>query len=61
VLYRISRSTGAEEAETFNYYAGFAAAYPFDQPVQLAADPGSGMIIREAVGVVGAIIRGTPR
>jgi aldehyde dehydrogenase (NAD+) len=56
VLYRISRSTGAEEAETFSYYAGFAEAYPFDQPVQLAADPGSGMIIREAVGVVGAII-----
>jgi aldehyde dehydrogenase (NAD+) len=56
VLYQVSRSTGTDEAGTFNYYAGFAGAYPFDQPVQLAADPGSGTVIREPVGVVGAII-----
>jgi aldehyde dehydrogenase (NAD+) len=56
VLYGIARSCGTEEAETFNYYAGFAAAYPFDEAVRLAADPGFGMIVREAVGVVGAII-----
>jgi aldehyde dehydrogenase (NAD+) len=56
VLYRISQGTGAEEADTFNYYAGFAASYPFEEAVPLTADPGFGLVVREPVGVVGAII-----
>jgi betaine-aldehyde dehydrogenase len=44
-------------AGTYEYYAGLAATYPFEEPKQ--PGPGSGkvgMLVREPVGVVAAII-----
>ena len=56
VLYTIAQSAGADEAETFNYYAGLAGSFPFEEPVQVAAPGEFGLIVREPVGVVGAIV-----
>ena len=56
VLYSIAQSAGADEAETFNYYAGLAGSFPFEEPVEVAAPGEFGLIVREPVGVVGAIV-----
>jgi aldehyde dehydrogenase (NAD+) len=42
-------------AETVEYYAGIADVYPFEEPA-VPARGGFGLLVREPVGVVGAII-----
>jgi len=43
-------------AATFGFYAGLADTFPFEEPATPSAGGEFGLIVREAVGVVGAII-----
>lgn len=43
-------------AGTFDFYAGLADTYPFDEVIPPTSAPGYGILSREPVGVVGAII-----
>jgi aldehyde dehydrogenase (NAD+) len=56
VLFRIAEGAGRDAADTFDYYAGLADSYPFEQPAQPTAGGEFGLIVREPVGVVGAIV-----
>jgi aldehyde dehydrogenase (NAD+) len=56
VLHRIAKYAGAGAAGTFEYYAGLAGTFPFEEPAQPTAGGEFGLIVREPVGVVGAII-----
>jgi aldehyde dehydrogenase (NAD+) len=56
VLFRIAKWAGPDAAGTFDYYAGLAETYPFEEPAQPTAGGDFGLIVREPVGVVGAII-----
>ena len=55
VLHAIARRTGAGAARTFEFYAGLADTYPFEEPATPTVGE-FGLIVREPVGVVGAII-----
>jgi aldehyde dehydrogenase (NAD+) len=55
VLHKIARHGGAGAAATFEFYAGLAETYPFEEPATPTAGE-FGLIVREQVGVVGAII-----
>ena len=55
VLAAIARHSGAGSAQTFGYYAGLADTFPFEEPAKPSAGD-FGLIVREPVGVVGAII-----
>jgi aldehyde dehydrogenase (NAD+) len=55
VLHAIARRTGAGAARTFEFYAGLADTYPFEEPATPTVGA-FGLIVREPVGVVGAII-----
>jgi aldehyde dehydrogenase (NAD+) len=55
VLHRIALAVGSGAAGTFDYYAGLADTYAWEEVAQPSA-PGFGLIVREPVGVVGAII-----
>jgi acyl-CoA reductase-like NAD-dependent aldehyde dehydrogenase len=46
----------AGAAATFDYYAGLADSYPFEEPATPTAGGKFGLLVREPVGVVGAII-----
>src|SRR6201999_2085847 len=54
----IGRARGAAEATagTFEYYAGLADTFPFEEEKQPTAGGEFGLLVREPVGVVGAII-----
>jgi acyl-CoA reductase-like NAD-dependent aldehyde dehydrogenase len=55
VLHAIARGAGTGAEQTFNAFAALADTYPFEEP----AKPSSGkfgLLIREPVGVVGAIV-----
>lgn len=54
VVYAHARNSAENAAAVFDYYAGLAGTFPFEEVV--AARGGSGTVIREPVGVVGAII-----
>ena len=56
VLHVIARGSANGSARTFEYYAGLADTYPFEEPAQPTAGGEFGLIVREPVGVVGAII-----
>ena len=56
VLYKIAQYAGRGAASTFDYYAGLASTFPFEEPAQPTAGGQFGLIVREAVGVVGAIV-----
>jgi aldehyde dehydrogenase (NAD+) len=56
VLHAIAKYSGAGSARTFEYYAGLADTFPFEEPAQPTAGGKFGLIVREPVGVVGAII-----
>jgi aldehyde dehydrogenase (NAD+) len=56
VLFRIAKGAGRDAADTFDYYAGLADSYPFEQRAQPTAGGEFGLIVREPVGVVGAIV-----
>jgi acyl-CoA reductase-like NAD-dependent aldehyde dehydrogenase len=55
VLHAIARGAGAGAAKTFEYYAGLAETYPFEQETQTSVGE-FGLLVREPVGVVGAIV-----
>jgi aldehyde dehydrogenase (NAD+) len=56
VLHAIAQHFGAFAASLFDYYAGLADTYPFEEPVMPTAGGSFGILAREPVGVVGAII-----
>ena len=55
-LHSIARFGGLMAAGTFDYYAELAEIYPFEQPVVPTMGGEFGLLVREPVGVVGAII-----
>jgi acyl-CoA reductase-like NAD-dependent aldehyde dehydrogenase len=55
VLHAIAKYAGIGGAATFDYYAGLADTYPFEEPATPSAGA-FGLLVREPVGVVGAII-----
>jgi acyl-CoA reductase-like NAD-dependent aldehyde dehydrogenase len=54
-LYSVAKHAAAGAARTFRFYAGLAATYPFEEPATPMAGE-FGLLVREPVGVVGAII-----
>jgi aldehyde dehydrogenase (NAD+) len=56
VLHSIAQYAGGGAAGTFDYYAGLADTFPFEEPATPTAGGAFGLIVREPVGVVGAII-----
>jgi acyl-CoA reductase-like NAD-dependent aldehyde dehydrogenase len=54
-LYQMARRGAAGVASVFDYYAGLAQTFPFEERAQPAMGE-FGLLVREAVGVVGAII-----
>jgi acyl-CoA reductase-like NAD-dependent aldehyde dehydrogenase len=55
VLQSIALLTAQGEANMFDYYAGLASTFPFEEQHQPTLG-GFGLLVREPVGVVGAII-----
>ena len=55
VLYSIARHSAGGAADSFEYYAGLADTYPFEERAQPSVGK-FGLLVREPVGVVGAII-----
>ena len=55
VLHRIARWAGAGAAQVFDFYAGTADTFEWEQEAT-PSQPGFGLLVREPVGVVGAII-----
>jgi aldehyde dehydrogenase (NAD+) len=55
VLHAIARFGGAGAQVTFNAFADLAATFPFEEPAKPEAGE-FGLLVREPVGVVGAII-----
>lgn len=55
VLHKISQTISAREASAFETYASLADTFPFEEQVEPTAGE-FGLIVREPVGVVGAII-----
>jgi aldehyde dehydrogenase (NAD+) len=56
VLYKVAQRSALGAAGTFEYYAGLADTYPFEELAQPTAGGQFGLLVREPVGVVGAII-----
>ena len=56
VLHAVSRRAGTGAARTFDYYAGLADSFAFEEPATPTAGGKFGLLVREPVGVVGAII-----
>jgi acyl-CoA reductase-like NAD-dependent aldehyde dehydrogenase len=54
-LYSFAKDVSLRAAETFEYYAGLADTFPFEEPATPTAGE-FGLLVREPVGVVGAII-----
>jgi acyl-CoA reductase-like NAD-dependent aldehyde dehydrogenase len=55
VLHRVARYAGAGAAHTFDFYAGLADTFDWEHEAK-PSQPGFGLLVREPVGVVGAII-----
>jgi aldehyde dehydrogenase (NAD+) len=56
VLHLIARASVPGAARTFDYYAGLAKTFPFEEEAQPSMGGQFGLLVREPVGVVGAII-----
>jgi aldehyde dehydrogenase (NAD+) len=56
VLQVIATASVAGAAATFGYYAGLAQTFPFEEEAQPTMGGKFGLLVREPVGVVGAII-----
>ncbi len=56
VLHRIANSAAEGAARKFEYYASLAGAFPFEEEARPTAGGEFGLLVREPVGVVGAII-----
>jgi acyl-CoA reductase-like NAD-dependent aldehyde dehydrogenase len=54
-LHKIARNTGKGAQRTFNAFADLADSFPFEEPAKPSVGQ-FGLIVREPVGVVGAII-----
>jgi aldehyde dehydrogenase (NAD+) len=55
VLHAVARGGGAGAERTFNGFAALASTFPFEEPAKPSAGQ-FGLLVREPVGVVGAII-----
>jgi acyl-CoA reductase-like NAD-dependent aldehyde dehydrogenase len=55
VIHSIAKYAASGSAKTFEYYAGLADTFPFEEPVKPTVGE-FGLLVREPVGVVGAII-----
>ena len=55
VLHAIARGGGVGAERTFSAFAALASTYPFEEPAKPSAGQ-FGLLVREPVGVVGAII-----
>jgi aldehyde dehydrogenase (NAD+) len=56
VLHFIATASVAGAAGTYEYYAGLAETYPFEEEAKPSMGGQFGLLVREPVGVVGAII-----
>ncbi len=56
VLHAVAKGSVAGAAGTFNYYAGLAQTFPFEEEARPSMGGKFGLLVREPVGVVGAII-----
>jgi aldehyde dehydrogenase (NAD+) len=56
VVYSIAQYAGMIAAPTFAYYAGLATTFPFEERATPTAGGEYGLIVREPVGVTGAIV-----
>jgi aldehyde dehydrogenase (NAD+) len=56
VLYALAKHAGAAAARTFDFYAGLADTYAFEEPAETTAGGKFGLLVRDPVGVVGAIV-----
>jgi acyl-CoA reductase-like NAD-dependent aldehyde dehydrogenase len=56
VLHTTARLAAEGTASTFDYYAGLADTFPFEEEKRPTAGGEFGLLVREPVGVVGAII-----
>jgi aldehyde dehydrogenase (NAD+) len=56
ILYTAAERAGASAAGYFDYHAGLADTFPFEQPVVPTAGGQFGLLVREPVGVVAAIV-----
>jgi acyl-CoA reductase-like NAD-dependent aldehyde dehydrogenase len=56
VVHAFAQSAITETADIFERYAQMASTFPFEERHRTAADAAAGILVREPVGVVGAII-----
>ncbi len=56
VLHAVAQGSVAGASGTFNYYAGLAQTFPFEEEARPSMGGKFGLLVREPVGVVGAII-----
>ncbi len=56
VLHGVAKGSVAGASATFNYYAGLAQTFPFEEEARPSMGGKFGLLVREPVGVVGAII-----
>jgi aldehyde dehydrogenase (NAD+) len=56
VLHAIAKGSASGAARAFEFYAGLAETFPFEEPAAPTAGGKFGLLVREPVGVVGAII-----
>jgi len=55
-LYKAARRSGIGAGRTFSFYSGLASTYPFEERAAPTAGGKFGLLVREPVGVVGAIV-----
>ncbi len=55
-LHKVAKYSAMGAESTFRYYAGLADTFPFEEPATPTAGGKFGLLVREPVGVVGAII-----
>ena len=56
VIHKAAAGSGIHAASAFEYYAGLADTFPWEEPAQPMTPGTHGLLVREPVGVVGAII-----
>src|ERR1700685_2756104 len=56
VLHGVAKGSVDGASAAFNYYAGLATTFPFEEEAQPSMGGKFGLLVREPVGVVGAII-----
>src|SRR4051794_7597034 len=56
VIHRIAQYAAMGATGVFDYYAGLADTFPFEEPATPTAGGQFGLLVREPVGVVGAIV-----